>query len=71
MAELYLKQDRYADAEPLFKRSVAVFEKAYGPNHLEVAVSLYNLAGLYKEQGRDAEAAPLIERAKAIRQRAR
>ena len=43
-----LAQGRYADAEPLFKRSLAIREKALGPNHPDVALSLNNLASLYK-----------------------
>ncbi len=43
-----LRQRRYAEAEPLFKRALAVWEKLHGPEHLRVAVTLNNLAGLYK-----------------------
>jgi tetratricopeptide (TPR) repeat protein len=31
LAELYRKQGRYAAAEPLYKRSLAIHEKALGP----------------------------------------
>jgi Tetratricopeptide repeat len=31
------KQGRYAEAEPLFKRSLAMLEKARGPDHPDVA----------------------------------
>ena len=37
LAELYKVQGRYADAEPLFKRSLAIREKALGPDHPDVA----------------------------------
>ena len=47
LAELYQAQGQYAQAEPLFKRSLAIQEKALGPDHPDVATSLNNLAGLY------------------------
>ena len=39
---------RLAEAEPLVQRVVAIFEKAYGPEHPNVATALNNLAGLLK-----------------------
>jgi CHAT domain-containing protein/Tfp pilus assembly protein PilF len=66
LAELYKDQGRYADAEPLFKRSLDIAEKASGPNHPEFAGSLDNLASLYIHQGRYADAEPLIKRSLAI-----
>ena len=47
LAALYEAQGRYADAEPLYKRSLAICEKALGPDHPDVAMSLNNLAVLY------------------------
>ncbi len=64
------KLGHYADAEPLYKRSLAAREKALGPDHPYVALSLTNLAELYARQGRLAEAAPLYERALQIRETA-
>ncbi len=60
----------YAEAEPLHKRSLAIREKALGPDHPDVAQSLNNLGGLYKVQGKYAEAEPLYQRALAIREKA-
>jgi len=37
-------QDRYADAEPLCKRALAIREKMLGPDHPTVAGSLNDLA---------------------------
>ena len=70
MAELYRVQGRYAAAEPLHKRSLAIREKALGPGHPKVAQSLNNLAELYRVQGRYAAAEPLHKRALAIREKA-
>jgi CHAT domain-containing protein/Tfp pilus assembly protein PilF len=70
LAALYDNQGRYADAEPLFKRSLAIQEKAFGPDHRDVATVLNNLAALYDNQGRYAEAEPLYKRSLAIREKA-
>ena len=68
LAVLYKIQGRFADAEPLYKRALAIKEKAFGPDHPDVAISLSNLAELYRVQGRYADAAPLNQRALAIRE---
>ena len=70
LAALYDDQGRYADAEPLYKRSLAIREKALGPDHPDVATSLNNLAVLYDNQGRYADAEPLYKRSLAIREKA-
>jgi tetratricopeptide (TPR) repeat protein len=57
---------RYADAEPLYKRALAIDEKALGKDHPDVATALNNLAALYDAQGKYAEAEPLFKRALAI-----
>ena len=61
---------RYAEAQPLFERAMAIREKALGPEHPDVAVSLNALAILYRDQGRSAEAQALFKRALAIRENA-
>jgi tetratricopeptide (TPR) repeat protein len=61
---------RYAEAEPLCKRALAITEKALGPEHPDTALSLNNLATLYISQGRYAEAEPLYQRALAIVEKA-
>ncbi|MEM6496187.1 MAG: tetratricopeptide repeat protein, partial [Pseudomonadota bacterium] len=63
-------QDRYAAAEPLHKRGLAIREKALGPDHPNVGIALNNLAGLYLVQGRYAAAEPLYKRSLAIREKA-
>ncbi len=67
LAALYQAQGRYGDAEPLYKRSLAIREKALGAEHPDVAQSLENYAALLRKTGRDAAAAKLEARAKAIR----
>jgi len=63
-------QGRYAEAEPLFRRSLAIRKKKLGPDHPYVAISLNNLGTLYRAQGRYADAEPLLKRALAIREKA-
>ena len=70
LALLYEAQGKYVEAEPLYKRALAIDEKAVGPEHPEVATILDNLASLYDAQGRYAEAEPLHKRALAIAEKA-
>ena len=64
-----LMNAKYDEAEPLFQRALAIREKALGPDHPNVALSLENYAALLRETGRGAEANKLEARAKAIRAR--
>ena len=59
-----------AQAEPLYKRALAIIQKALGPTHPDVATGLNNLALLYATQGPYAQAEPLYKRALAIREKA-
>ncbi|MBV8234437.1 MAG: tetratricopeptide repeat protein [Acidimicrobiia bacterium] len=61
---------RYAEAEPLLRRALALREQALGPDHPDTATCLHNLAALYDAQGRYAEAEPLRRRALAVHERA-
>ncbi len=70
LAELYRLQGKYAEAEPLNKRALAIRQKALGPAHPDVANSLNNLAGLYHQQGKYNEAEPLYKRSLAIVEKA-
>ena len=56
LASVYKAQGKYAEAEPLHKRALAIREKALGPEHPDVAKRFNNLALLYHVQGRYAEA---------------
>ena len=66
LASMYIPQGRFGEAEPLVKRSIAILEKALGPEHPDVASSLNTLASVYKSQGRYGEAEPLFKRSLAI-----
>ena len=60
---------QYAEAELLFKRTLAIRERVLGAEHPDVAMSLNNLAALYDQQGRYSEAEPLFNGALSIRER--
>ena len=60
---------RYAEAEPLLKRSLALRRQVFGPGSLEVAESLEHLAGLRNEHCDRAGAESQLREALAIRRR--
>jgi tetratricopeptide (TPR) repeat protein len=66
LAGLYYSQGRYAEAEPLYRRSLQIREQQLGAEHPDTATSLNNLALLYRSQGRYAEAEPLYRRSLEI-----
>ncbi|MCH7778027.1 MAG: tetratricopeptide repeat protein [Gemmatimonadetes bacterium] len=66
LALLYEAQGRYAEAEPLYQRALAIREKALGPEPPDVATSLENYADLLRKTGRVSEATKMETRAKAI-----
>jgi tetratricopeptide (TPR) repeat protein len=59
--QLY-NRGRSSEAIPLALRALIIREKALGPDHPDVAVSLNNLGELYRAQGRYADAEPLYKR---------
>jgi len=63
LAQLYGDVGRDADAEPMYKRAIAIMEKAVGLDSAAIAPELSNLAALCERQGRYAEAEPLFKRA--------
>lgn len=64
-ASLY-QQGRYLEAAKVAKEALKVAENSFGPNHANVATSLYRLAVLYKAQRNYAAAEPLYQRALAL-----
>src|SRR5438105_8970311 len=67
-ADTLREQGCYDEAEALFRQAIALAEQAFGPNHLEVAAILNNMAVLLKYTGRFDEAESLYGRALAITQ---
>jgi tetratricopeptide (TPR) repeat protein len=68
LASLYRVQDQYAKAEPLYQRSLRIFESKLGKDGPHVAACLNGLALLYQDQGQYAEAEPLYQRCLKIRE---
>jgi hypothetical protein len=66
LALLYSAQGRYAETEPLLRRSLAISEKVLGPEHPDVADGLNNLALLLRATNRRVEAGPLMRRSVVI-----
>ena len=66
LAEVYLAQSRYAEAEPPLREALEIQEKALGPAHPQVAKVLLDYASLLRKQHRQREAAPMEKRAKNI-----
>jgi tetratricopeptide (TPR) repeat protein len=56
----------HVEAEQLIRRSLAIDEKSFGPDHPNVAIRLNNLAQLLQDTSRLVEAEPLMRRALAI-----
>ena len=67
LAGLYSNQGQYAKAEPLYERALAIYEKALGPEHPDVATSLESYAILLRNIDLPEDAALLESRARAIR----
>ncbi len=66
---LYCKQEKYNQAEPLFKQALTMSQELLGDHHPDVAGILNNLAALYHNQRRYEEAEPLFNQALAMRQK--
>ena len=63
---MYYLIGKYAQAEPLYVRALAIKEKQLGSNHPDTATSLNNLASLYESISKYAEAELLFVRALEI-----
>lgn len=65
-ARLLAGTAHYQLAEPLYRRSLALAEKRWGPEHSNVAIRLNNLAQLLQNTNRFSEAESLMRRVLAI-----
>jgi hypothetical protein len=66
---LYNAQRRYAEAEPLFLRALAICEKTPDANMTVVTRTLMGLAILYNATGKPADAVIFMDRAMGIPKR--
>jgi tetratricopeptide (TPR) repeat protein len=65
-----LQAGKYAEAEPLAKRALALREQVSGPDHPDIGQSLNMLAELYQAQGRYPEAEALFKRGLGLAEKA-
>jgi class 3 adenylate cyclase/tetratricopeptide (TPR) repeat protein len=65
----FIERGRYAEAKPLLDRALSVGERALGPEHAAVALTINTLAILSFSLGANEEAQQWHERALAIRER--
>jgi tetratricopeptide (TPR) repeat protein len=70
LATVYVTQEKFDEAETLFRRAMAIRAKVLGDDHPDVAHSLTILAGVYRMHRKDAEAERLLRRALEIQTRA-
>jgi serine/threonine protein phosphatase PrpC len=68
LADLYCTADLYSEAEPRFRRVLAIRQEVLGAKHPDTAASLHELANCCMSQGKYSEAEPLFVQAKDIRQ---
>src|SRR5262249_34130310 len=57
----------YDEAEALYQQALAIFRRAYGDEHYDIAVNLHNLAAVRQAQARFAEAEALYRQVLAIK----
>jgi len=69
LAGLYQSQNRHREAEIHYLRSLAIRKKIRGPEHPEVADSLYNLGLMYSSQGKNKKAEESYEQSLIIRRK--
>ncbi|WP_373315454.1 tetratricopeptide repeat protein [Asanoa ishikariensis] len=66
LGSIYHRRAEPARAEPLYRRALAIKERALGPDHPELATTLTNLGTLCEQRGRAAEALVFYGRAISV-----
>jgi TonB family protein len=70
LASLYMDQHQFDLAESTLKRALRVREKAVGPNHPDVVITINRLSSVLQTEGNYEEAEALIKRSLAIQEEA-
>ena len=70
LATVYVAQQKYDEAEGLFRHAMAIREKVLGDDHPDVAHTLINLSMVYSLQRKFAEAEGVLRRALKIHEKA-
>lgn len=63
---IYQEMGRYAEAEIVLKKAMAIQQKIYGKSHPEYALSLMNLAMVYAMQGGNEKAVDMLKESMQI-----
>jgi tetratricopeptide (TPR) repeat protein len=63
LAQLLMEQVQYKAAERMYRRTLAMYEQALGPDHTSTLVAVHNLGNLYRIQGKLALAEEFYRRA--------
>jgi tetratricopeptide (TPR) repeat protein len=66
LAQFYKMQGKYAEAEPLQQRALAIQEQTQGPQHPDTIAILNNYKVLLSQMGREDEATVLKGRSGCI-----
>ncbi len=66
---MLFSQRKYAEAQPLFEKALAIYRQVLGEEHPDTAQVYHNLAFTLYSQRKYAEAQPLCEKALAIRRK--
>ncbi len=69
LAHLYYNMGKYAEAQPLYNRSLEIREKSLGKYHPEVAATMDNLAQLYMKQNQYEKSNTLFTQVLEIREK--
>ncbi|CBJ27849.1 NB-ARC and TPR repeat-containig protein [Ectocarpus siliculosus] len=68
IGDVFLLQDQYSEAEPLYQRAEEIYENLQGHDYPPVVTSLSNRASLRHRQGEYAEAERLHEQPQTVRE---
>ncbi len=66
LAQLYLRQRRYTQAEPLYQQAMAIQEKSLTSDHPDLAATLNGFAQLLRETKRKSQAEAMTRRARSM-----
>src|SRR6185295_10997516 len=69
LAQVYVAQGKFGEAEPLYLRALAIYQSARGTEHMDVAATLNNLGILHKMHGQYRDAEPYLTRALVIKEK--
>jgi tetratricopeptide (TPR) repeat protein len=69
LAQAYVAQQKFVEAEPAYLRALTIFQSVRGEEHPDVAAVLNNLGVLHKKHGQYTVAEPYFTRALAIKEK--